>query len=119
MTGIVPNPKQQMLEFYLYNTFKMHFKESMLAFATGFLGIITLQDVSVIVTIFGVAIGTVIIPAVSGWRKFKKQEEREQEAAVIKAIKDLRELGFINKDEPVDEQRAKAIEWLSKPVTKV
>ena len=101
---------------YFFLSFKTHIREISLSMFTGILGLITLQDIPSMLTIVGVAVGTVIMPIYFGWRRFKKQEEREREAAIIKAIKDLRDLGFITQTDSIETQRNIAIEWLSKPV---
>jgi hypothetical protein len=104
---------------YLFYSFKTHIKEIGISLFTGVLGLITLQDIHTFMTMIGVAIGTVVMPVYFGWRRYKKQEEREMEGAVIKAIKDLRELGFIKESDSLEEQRNKAVEWLKKPVEKI
>lgn len=109
--------KRTMFEHYI-ESLKFHIKESLLALCTGIFGMITLKDIPTILSIIGIAIGTVILPIFFGYRRNRKKEERERESAVIRAIKDLRELGFIDPILPIDEQRAAAIEWLSKPIDK-
>lgn len=118
MTGIEINKftKVYTMFDYIVFSFKTHIKEMGLSLGTGVLGIITLTDVPTIITIIGVAFGTLLMPVYFGWRRYKKQEEREMEAAVIKAIKDLRELGFITNEDTLDIQRQKALDWLQKPV---
>lgn len=101
------------------DSFKIHIKEIGISLGTGVLGFITLTDINTFITMTGVFIGTVVMPVYFGWRRYKKQEEREMESAVIKAIKDLRELGFIKEEDSIDIQRNKAIEWLKKPVEKI
>ena len=86
---------------------------------SGMFAFITLQDVPLVITIVGTALGTVGLPVYFGYRRYRKQEEREMEMAIIKAIKDLRELGFILSHESIEEQREKAINWLSKPTNNV
>lgn len=104
---------------YIVFSFKTHIKEMGLSLGTGILGIITLTDVPTIITIIGMTIGTLLMPVYFGWRRYKKQEEREIETALIKAIKDLRDLGFINETHSIEEQRQMAIDWLSKPLSNI
>lgn len=107
-----------MLGHYI-QSFKYHINDIILSFSSGTFLFITLKDVPIFVTILGTLLGTVCLPLYFGWRRYKKQEEREQETALIKAIKDLRDLGFINKDEPIETQRNKSMEWLSKPTKNI
>lgn len=118
MTGIEIHKitKVHIMFDYIVFSFKTHIKEIGLSAGTGILGLITLTDVPTIITIIGMTLGTLLMPVYFGWRRYKKQEEREMESAVIKTIKDLRELGFITETHTIEEQRAMAIEWLSKPV---
>lgn len=119
MDGILnTNSHKFMFQHYL-QSFKLHLNDSLLAAFSGTFAFITLQDVPVIITIVGTAIGTLGLPAYFGYRRYKKQEEREQEMAIIKAIKDLRELGFILLTDSIEEQRAKAVDWLSKPTNNI
>ena len=69
----------------------------------------------VLTSIIGTAFGTLGLPVYFGYRRYRKQEEREMEMTIIKAIKDLRELGFIKPDDSIESQRNKAVDWLSKP----
>jgi len=114
MIGVLNNHKT-MYEIYL-NSFKLHFKESVFGFTNGMLWVFTLHDIPVILTIIGITLGSVIMPFYYGRRRYRKQEEREQETALIKAIKDLRELGFIDKTTSQEEQRKIAEDWLIRPV---
>lgn len=112
------NIYQKMFQHYL-QSFKFHFNDSLLAFFSGTFAFITLQDVPLIITIIGTGLGTLGLPVYFGYRRYRKQEEREIEMAIIKAIKDLRELGFILPDDSIEVQRQKAIDWLSKPTNNV
>ena len=114
--GIILNTQlhKSMFQHYL-QSFKLHFNDSVLSLFSGIFAFITLQDVPLIITIIGTAFGTLGLPVYFGYRRYRKQEEREMEMAIIKAIKDLRELGFIKPDESVESQRNKAVDWLSKP----
>lgn len=119
ITGILTTNFKMLWSNILYS-FKFHLKEMGLSFGTGIFAFITLQDIPILVTILGTIVGTFGIPSYFGWRRYKKQEEREGETAIIRAIKDLRELGFINQElDSIEVQRQKAIEWLSKPVKNV
>ena len=113
MEGVFQINYNKMFEHYI-QAFKFHLNDIGLSIGSGTLLFITLKDVPLILTIIGTAIGTVCLPAYFAYRRYKKQEEREKETAVIKAIKDLRELGFISQDEPSEVQRQKAIDWLTK-----
>lgn len=116
--GIFQINHKSMFSYYI-QAFKFHLNDILLSFGSGTFLFITLQDVPIILTIIGTAVGTVGLPAYFGWRRYKKQEEREKETAIIKAIKDLRELGFIDPSSPVEAQRQKAIEWLKQSTDNV
>lgn len=117
MPGIDLNqPKLLTLfEHFLYS-FKFHIKDVGLSLGTGIFAMITFNDIPLIFTAIGTLVGTVLLPYYYGRRRYRKQEEREQEAAIIKAIRELRELGFILKTDSPDEQHRKAVDWLSKPI---
>lgn len=104
-----------MVNYFVFS-FKSNAREIGLSLCTGVLGFITLDQVPLLLTIIGTAIGTTAMPVYYGWKRYRKQEERERESAVIKAIKDLRDLGFIDPEEPAEEQHRKAVDWLSKPI---
>jgi hypothetical protein len=112
------NLHRMMFQHYL-QSFKLHFNDSLLSVFSGIFAFITLQDVPIIFTILGTGFGTLGLPIYFGYRRFRKQEEREIEMAIIKAIKDLRELGFIDPTSPIEKQREQAISWLSKPTKNV
>lgn len=118
--GIILNTQlhKSMFQHYL-QSFKLHLNDSILSFFSGVFAFITLQDVPLIITILGTAFGTLGLPVYFGYRRYIKQEEREMEMAIIKAIKDLRELGFIEPSESIESQRTKAIDWLSKPIKNI
>lgn len=118
MTGVLAQQHKTMFDHYI-QSFKFHLNDILLSFGSGTFLIITLQDVPILLTIAGTAIGTIGLPVYFGYRRYRKQEEREMEMAIIKAIKDLRELGFILPHESIEEQREKAITWLSKPTNNV
>jgi len=114
MIGVLKIQHKSMFEHYI-QSFKFHFNDIIVSLGSGTFLFITLNDVPILITIIGTAIGTFGLPAFFGYRRYRKQEEREQEAAIIKAIKDLRELGFIKPEDSLELQRQKAIEWLAKP----
>lgn len=117
--GILTQITHKTMLDHLFLSFKLHFSESAFAFGNGFLWILTWNDVPTLVTVFGIFLGSVAMPFYYGRRRYKKQEERESEEAIIKAIKELRNLGFILTTMSPDEQRNIAIEWLSKPIKKI
>lgn len=111
MTLGIEENKNTMFSHFLFS-YKYHIKEVFLSLTFGLWGMITMHDIPIILTIIGTLFGTVMLPLYFGYRNYKKKEEREFEKAVINAIIDLRQLGFIEPHLPIPEQRRIAIEWL-------